>query len=448
MKRLNRTNLIACVVSTALLMGVITGCGSSDKTADSKTTGAAQTSSTTENSTTPKKNITLTVAASQDWIVDIDKTLAEKFTEETGIKIDQQLNPSDQYTNIVKAKLASGEGPDIFYCNGAIGMNEYLPEKYFADLSNESWVSGMVDWAKQAASYKGKTVGLDMWSVDGWGMLYNDKIFEKYNLQVPKTFEEFLTVCETLKTNGIIPVYESGKDTWHQCIWLLSIGDYVNKKYPGLYDKLNTKEGKFSDIPEALLLTEQLKQIVDKGYFGKNFMSQTWDARMDAMVSGKFGMILTYTAQTAEIMDKYPNSGADSWRMFPVPLAGNNSFSTSGGGEIMVINKNSKYIEEAKKYFNFLTKPENLQTYYDNKKKLVTAAFGSVKMHEPISWTSMIENSSGGSGIDFAAATPFFNADNIGKAYQDLYIGSKTPQQVLERVDLDRDKMFKATSSN
>lgn len=446
MKKRNRSIVLACLISAALLTGTLAGCGKSENSADSSTQGAGQSTPTAESSTGAKKNVTLTVAASQDWIVDIDKTLAARFTDETGIKIDQQLNPNDQYTSIVKAKLASGEGPDIFYCNGAIGMNEYLPDKYFTDLSNEGWVQGMVEWAKQATTYKGKTVGLDMWSVDGWGMLYNDKIFDKYNLKVPTTFDEFLKVCDTLKANGITPIYEPGKDSWHQCIWLLSLGDYVNKKYPGLYDKLNTAEGKFADIPEALTLTEQLKQVVDKGYFGKNFMSQTWDGRMDAMISGKYAMLLTYTAQTAEIMEKYTDSGADSWKMFPVPMAGNNSFSTSGGGEVMVINKNSKYIDEAKQYFNFLTKPENLQTYYDNKKKLVTAAFSSVKMKESVAWKSMLENSKGGMGIDFSAGTPYYNADNIGKVYQDLYLGTKTPKQVLDKIDADRAKMFSATT--
>ena len=58
--------------------------------------------------------MTLTVASSANWTKDIDKSLAEQFTEETGIKVEFQLTPDDQYSNVLKAKLSTGEGPDVF----------------------------------------------------------------------------------------------------------------------------------------------------------------------------------------------------------------------------------------------------------------------------------------------------------------------------------------------
>ena len=115
-------SVIAVSMAAAMTAG-LAGCSQSDSKKEDKGEG--------------KKDVTITVAASQSWIADIDRTLAEEFTEKTGIKVDYQLNPDDQYTNIVKAKLASGEGPDIFYCNGGNGMQEYMPEKYFTDLSKK-----------------------------------------------------------------------------------------------------------------------------------------------------------------------------------------------------------------------------------------------------------------------------------------------------------------------
>ena len=43
---------------------------------------------------------------------------------------------------------------------------------------------------------------------------------------------------------------------------------------------------------------------------------------------------------------------------------------------------------------------------------------------------------------------PFYNADNVGKAYQDLYMGGKTPMEVLEKIDEDRALMFDTTADN
>lgn len=445
MKNSNVLKFMTMVLSMTLVILVgMTGCSS--KGDESNNADLNEGEITAEANV--KGDITITVAASQSWIADIDRTLAEEFTAETGIKVDYQLNPDDQYTNIVKAKLASGEGPDIFYCNGGYGMKEYLPEKYFTDLSDEPWVDRLADWAIEASTYDGKIVGLDMWSVDGWAMLYNPNIFAQYDLTVPKTFEEFKTVCAVLMEQNIRPIYMDGVDSWRQCLWLLEMTTLVESNNPGIIDRLNTAEGKFADIPEALQATEQVKELVDLGYFGEHFLSDPWDSSFDVMANGEAAMLLTYTSFTMELEEKYPDLGADQWEMFPVPLCDNLYFSHNNGGEIEVINKDSKNIEACKAFFNFMAEQENAQRYYDNKKNLVVSSLKDVTVETPRSWTSLIENATDGMGMDFASLVPYYNADNIGKAYQDLYMGGKTPMEVLEKIDEDRALMFDATAEN
>ncbi len=68
--------------------------------------------------------------------------LAKKFEEETGIHIDYQIIPADQYFNVLKTKLNSGEGSDLF--GGQSGKSEislnYNVEKNAVDLSDQEWV--------------------------------------------------------------------------------------------------------------------------------------------------------------------------------------------------------------------------------------------------------------------------------------------------------------------
>lgn len=110
---------------------------------------------------------TLVVCASQDWIKDYNRKLAEDFTAETGVNIDFQLIPDDQYGNVVKAKLASGDGVDIFFSNPGLGLAEYSPEKYAYDLSGQPWVSEYADWALESATYDGNVVFFSTASLDG-----------------------------------------------------------------------------------------------------------------------------------------------------------------------------------------------------------------------------------------------------------------------------------------
>lgn len=59
-------------------------------------------------------DVVISIMASQDWIQDAEMELGEKFTEETGIKVDYQIVPVDQYTNLLTTKLNTGECTDIF----------------------------------------------------------------------------------------------------------------------------------------------------------------------------------------------------------------------------------------------------------------------------------------------------------------------------------------------
>jgi len=422
--------VLAIVLTSIMVLAIVAGCGDSSTGQGSSSRG----------------DVTLVISAAQDWIKDIDRELAAEFEEQTGIKIDFQVNPDDQYTNIVKAKLATGEGPDVFYANSGVGILEYLPDRFFTDLSDEPWVDSLEDWAVESATYNGDIVGLNMWSIDGWGIVYNSDIFDRLSLDVPKTFDEFVDVCEKIMAEGIVPIFTPGKDTWHSCLWLLEIGDFVDRKYPGLYDKLNTPEGKFVDIPEALTLTEQLLQLEQSGYFGDNYMSQTFDMGAEGLASQEFAMFLSYTAWCNENADDYPEANMRSWGMFPIPMAGNNTFSHSGGGILTVINKESNHIEEAKEWFRFLAQPEIAQRYYDEKPKLATASIKGVTTVPLKALDDIIANATGGMGPDFAAMIPFYNADNVGSAYQELFLGLRTPMETLEKVDEDRLAMFEATA--
>ena len=65
-------------------------------------------------STTAQSDVTLTYMASQDWITEAEQALGKKFEEQTGIHIDYQIIPSDQYFNVLQTKLNAGEATDIF----------------------------------------------------------------------------------------------------------------------------------------------------------------------------------------------------------------------------------------------------------------------------------------------------------------------------------------------
>lgn len=394
------------------------------------------------------EDVTLTYVVSQNWVNrdgNVDDELNKKFEEKTGIKIDMQVIPDDQYVNVLKTKMATGEVPDMFMVSGGVGAEKFSPDKYFADLSDEEWVARYEDYAKEGTTIDGKTMGLMRWNVDGWGILYNKQIYEDLGLSVPTTPEEFAEVCDTLLENGITPVYESGKDAWHWAIWLSSYGPYVASKYPDLYEKLNNNEMKFADIPEFASFLEELKGIYDKGYLGENSLANGWDSAYEALGTGRAAGFLAYQSFQNEVLDKYPDSKADEWGMYPIPLGGNNMYSHSAGGNMTVAYKDSENLEYVKQFFDFLTEEDNLNTFYAGRPDLqANPSFVEIEGKPTASGADMEKYAENGSGMEMEYGVMYWDNTQVGVYIQEMLLGDKTPEQVLEAIDADRQKMFEA----
>jgi len=386
----------------------------------------------------------LVIAASANWIKDVDKELAQKFTDETGIAVEYQLTPDDQYSNVIKAKLSTGEGPDIFMVQSGVGMNEFLPDKNFLDLSDQPWVSRLSDWAKAGTTYKGKVIAMNLWSADGWAVLYDPAKFQKAGIdKAPATYEEFTAACDKLLAAGFTPLYGFGTAVWYQPLFLNAVTAVAAETDPDYMTKFNDNSLKLADVPAYELALTQLKEMFDKGYFGKDYMSTTWEDSVNAMASGEYGMAMVYTTYQNEILAAGANTGADKWEMFPLPLAGNRKFAMSAGGIVSAVNPASKNIDAAKQYLNFRTRLDNVEAFYKARADLGPSSMTDYQGATTLAYETVMKNSEGATP-DLQGGMQFFDTTTLGKYFQEMYMGTKTPKQVLEAIDSDRQKMFDA----
>ena len=143
--------------------------------------------------------VTLTYQVDANWIKDGERKLAKKFEEQTGIAIDFQIVPADQYFNVLKTKLNAGEATDIY--GGQSGVTDlklnYNVEKNAVDLSGESWAKQEDPIVAGQATVNGKLYGLTYWDTLGyvWVVNYNKATFKKLGLTPPKTYAEFKAIC-------------------------------------------------------------------------------------------------------------------------------------------------------------------------------------------------------------------------------------------------------------
>ena len=388
------------------------------------------------------EGVTITYMASQDWVQDAEMELAEKFTEKTGIKVDFQIIPSDQYTTLLMSKLNAGECADLFGSQaGQFDIVTQLNvEKNAVDLSGEAWASTVDPLAASETSVNGKLYGQPAQDVSAvWAVAYNKKVFEKLNLSVPTNYEEFKAVCEAIKADGMTPIYEAVSDGWHHQLWFCEMGVAIEHAEPGTAEKLNNNTMKFADSAAAKQLIEQIKEMADLGYWGDNYMANAYADAAKAIAEGECAMTVANQGFPTELNAAYPEFAAEDIGFFVMPLCDNQVLNMNPVGPTRFIFSGSAHIEEAKQYLAFLAEPENIQYLIDNVPKFNTLPFTGVKdvYSDEISafYAAYPEH-----GTVYQTSVKYVNPQwmEIGSELTAVLLGDETPEDMLKAIDRNR----------
>jgi raffinose/stachyose/melibiose transport system substrate-binding protein len=395
-----------------------------------------------------QESVTLTYMASQGWIPDAEIELGVKFEEETGIHVDYQIIPADQYFTVLQTRLNTGEGTDIF--GGQSGVTDlivnYNVEVNAVDLSDQAWVERMDPLVAAQSTVNSKVYGLTLWDVIGttWVVNYNKTIFEENNLSVPTTYEEFKSVCESLMGVGIIPMFEPVASGWHHVLWFPELGPRYEEATPGLAEMLNTNQATFADDPTMLTVVEQLKELYDMGCFGDNALADTTEFTTEVLATGQYAMALTNLTGPQAVETDYPDVSADTFGFFVMPLADNQNLNINPAGPTKFIYSGSEHIDEAKQYFDFLTRPENLQYLIDNNPGMRTLPFEGLTFNLLPSQQEFLDSfSEEKRGTVYQTAVNYVNPQwmDIGQDLTAMFVGDAEPHDVLVNIDERRAEM-------
>jgi raffinose/stachyose/melibiose transport system substrate-binding protein len=390
--------------------------------------------------------------ASQDWIQDAELELGKKFTQETGIKVDYQIVPSDQYNSLLMTKLNTGECTDIF--GGQSGkfdiQTQLNVEKNALNLSNESWAANVDPLAAAELTVNKALYGQPIQDVSSvWAIAYNKKIFNDLGLSIPKTYAEFKSVCDAILAAGKTPIYECVSDGWHHVLWLPETAVQAETLSPGLFDKLNNNETKLAENDTMKLILTQIKEMVDLGYWGDNYMSNTYADSAKNIASGDYAMTIANQGFGAEVNKVDPNFSIDDIGYFVIPLADNQTLNVNPSGPSRFIYSGSKNAEAAKQYLAFLASDESLAYLTDNVSKFNKLPYSNA----PSKYTDTIK--------DFYSRYPnqltvlqtavkYVNPQwmDIGTNISALLLGEASPEDVLTTMDKTRADQAKAASDS
>ena len=154
-----KKRILSLALGWALALGALAGCGGGD----GGSSGAAGAK-------------TLYYLNFKPEIAPVYEEIAKAYQEETGVTLKVVTASSGTYEQTLKSEIAKSDAPVLFQINGPKGYASW--KNYCADLSGTQLYAHLTD-KSLAVESGGKVYGIP-YVVEGYGIIYNGAILEKY----------------------------------------------------------------------------------------------------------------------------------------------------------------------------------------------------------------------------------------------------------------------------
>lgn len=252
---------------------------------------------------------------------------------------------------------------DIYLLNPDV-IKALGEEGKLMDLSGLSCAANLRDVVKTANVVNGKLVAIPQ-EVVAYGLFINKEIFDRYDLTLPETPEEFLECCRVLKENG----YETpvGANRW----WLETF--VLAQAYADLYNggnteaeiaALNSGESKYSDYMRPGF--EFLQIMIDEGYIdaAKAYVSEAIEGEGADFMAQKTPIVMAYWG-AANTDTAY---GDPDFEMVVIGFPSNRGQMPVMPMTGLGIGVEAKHAQEAMETLEVMLSDEALQTYAETNK--------------------------------------------------------------------------------
>jgi multiple sugar transport system substrate-binding protein len=288
------------------------------------------------------------------------RTMVDRFEAEYP-DIDVTLNTFDHeaYKTAIRNFLAS-DPPDVALWFAGNRMKFFVDQGLIMDVTDlweEADFNDSMASSRPAFTVDGRQWGVP-WGYYQWGVFYRQDIFDRYDLDVPENWDEFLAVGDTLVENDIAPVAIGTKYLWTAAGWF----DYLNLRINGFDYHMSLTDGEASYLdPELDEVFDVWADMIDRGFFIENHATYSWQEAQAPFINGNAAMYLIGNfivpdLESAGILDDV------GFFQFPVinPAVG---MYEDAPTEAYLIPSGAKNVEEAKLFLEFVSQPEILADF-------------------------------------------------------------------------------------
>lgn len=310
---------------------------------------------------------TIAFMTSQAKYFEAYQTMADAIEADYGCTVEFQVIPDDEYTSMTNLKLSTGEVPDVFEQNFPsqnVTINVY---DYCEDLSNEPWISRLINPDLLKDMKDGKIYALPKESSSGYrAVYYNKQLLEDCGITDPnpKTYQEFLDILKAVKENSdATPFLQTNADNWTTQIYMTGgIAVALGDNAAATYEKLLNNEITWSEIPEAEEILQKYIDLYEAGYVNEDNLSIGYDDAAAIMADGKAAMYLTIEQWAIDFENNYDIELGS----FAIPHNDIPNLPTGNYVQGLFVPNGGSQIEEAKAFLQVWSMPKYQNIYYES----------------------------------------------------------------------------------
>ena len=195
------------------------------------------------------------------------------------------------------------------------------------------------------------------------GILYNKDMFDEHGWEIPKTWDELLSLCDQIKSEGITPFYFGFRDIW-TCLapWNAMAVDLAPAD---LCKQVNRGKATFADGYREV--AQKYLKLLDYG--PDDPFAYGYNDACTAFANGESAMYPIGSYAIPQILTVNPDMNIDSFVMPAADTADGNTLNSGIDLQFCVMSA-CENKEAAYEVLDFLCSDENIQKYIDDQRAI------------------------------------------------------------------------------
>ena len=249
--------VIGSVLTVAMVAGMMTGCGSTGGSTDTKTSA---------DNSAGDGQVVIDIFQNKNEISDALQAAIDTYEEENpSIKINLETVGGSDYASSLKAKMLGNDPVEIFTLGGPDDIASY--QDYLEPLTDQEWVSHVTAGCVDNVTVDDEVYGLPL-AIEGYGLIYNKKIFEAAGIDasklttydaIDKAFADLQNQIDEGKLADEFPVLEAVEEYAAKESWI--VGLHTNNV--ALSQEFKSATNAFNSKSVEYTYGDQLKDLID-----------------------------------------------------------------------------------------------------------------------------------------------------------------------------------------